>query len=82
MGMRLNFAVWNNKQTFLHLDILSSSDYASIFVFCRAAQRNVSGYDYEENVKSNDKYIVLQTLYYMTILILPADDLLVKKEHH
>ena len=31
MGTRLNFAIWNNKQTFLHLDILFSSDYTSIF---------------------------------------------------
>ena len=31
MGTRLNFAIWNNKQTFLHLDILFSLDYTSIF---------------------------------------------------
>ena len=32
MGMRLSFAIRNNKQTFFHLDLLSS-DYAAIFAF-------------------------------------------------
>ena len=59
MGMRLNFAIWNNKQTFFHLDILLSHSSSS-FVFLSevAMHRCREMFFSSQNLKSKSVFVV------------------------